>query len=397
MNEQNSKAPSKMGHLFICQSWPYAVMSLAHLDSVKDIGSHDFLMLSDPDKLEGDLGSVEIRRALALFGHKQVDWFETRQVEYGEVHLSPSGLLQPDATQLKQISYQRLVATGDSHNNRVFGNNRIDSNVVQLVHYGFRLIERALLSTALPKDLAETSHVVSYDSILNTWQRLNSLMGQPGIPPRLGKGDLLFCERYWGRHQYAMFPDADAGAYLRAALRLEKKSYKRVIFRPTTRSGPENLKWEKALSDYAEEAKIEFVTWADIYGGFAIPSILNHPEAQLFLGNLSGLGGLFAFDGSLATLFGALNTETTVHWGDSVNTEDLFVGEQTPNLVIEQIMLMRSVSALYLQKLARREDDEVTMTISGSSSRLAEADSIRSSLSWKITKPLRLLAKPFLR
>jgi hypothetical protein len=378
-------------------------MGFAYLDSVSDLGSHDFLILDDQNRLREDREFLEIRQALAHLGHKQVDWRQAREAEYGEVHLVPSiGLDEEALRELRAINYRALIAYGDGLNNHVYFPNSIARDVVQLVHCGFRLIERELLSTSLSKNVAETSHIIPFTSIAKTWGSLSLLLGEMEKPPLLGKGDLLFCERYWGRHQYLMHADADCDKYLRSVLQLEEKRYTRVVFRPTTRPGPENLKWETALRDYAKETQVEFITWSGVYEESASPSILDHPEAQLFLGNLKDLGGLFAFDGSLSMLFGTLNTNTSVHWGDWVNTEDLFIDKQTPNLVTEQIMLMRSASAILFQEQGKRDGGVVSITISGSSSALAQERAqfaqaraqlaaINASLSWRVTKPLRFL------
>jgi hypothetical protein len=408
MHSLNSRKQLSEKHLFICASWSQVILCLAYLESAQDAKPHNFLIIADPNKSRKQQEFVEIRRVLVHLGHNQVDWSQARQFEHADLHLAPSFLhLFPAlpagggdyVERLRRISYRRIVAHGDGLNNHVYVDNSIAGGVAELVHYGFRLIEMGQLSTALPKSIVGSSKVVSFNSIFRTWARINRIFGVAEKPPKLENSDLLFCERYWGTHQYSMREDADLETYIRSVLQLEGGRYKRIIFRPTTRSGPMNLKWENVVSNYAKSLGIEFLTWSGVYKRGGLPAILNHPEAQLFLGNHTELGGLFAFDGSLSVLFGSLNSQTTVYWGDAISIENMFVDEWTPAQVIGQILLMRAVSSGITKEQIKGEDEPFSVSISSTPftpGLIPKLTAIESSFSWRITKPLRVLGKLFL-
>lgn len=417
MKNREQIAPASPKHLFICAGWPNVVMSLAYLDSKQDSGSHDFLILTDAEKSRADQEFIEIRQALSVIGHRQVDWLEAREAKYGELHLSPSyAMFSDDKRETDSISYKSLIVHADGLRNGIFVDHRLAPHVDGVAHYGFRLIEKSLLSTKLSIGLVENSHVVSYASISNTWHRLSSIFGSISRTGIVSGGDLLICERYWGSGHYQMREDAESGAYIRSVLRLSENSYKRVVFRPTTFHGTEPLRWYDEINQYAGSLGLIFTSWAEVFVEAEVAMILDHPEAQFFLGNLSELGGLYAFDGSLSVLVGSLSKGTKVHWADSALDGELFLEERIQYLVGEQGNWMREVSEvmgpgmddesfgdfftdgstyksviteLYLQN-ARAQLADKDAQLVDKDAQLADKD---ASLSWRITKPLRVVGK----
>lgn len=392
-------------------------MTLAYLDSLKDLGSHSFLILGDLYGSREEQEFLEIRHALAHLGHSQVDWAEARESEYEELHLSPAyAMASDDKRKTDTLSYQSLVAHADSLRNGVYVDHNLAPNVSRVVHYGFRLIENCLMSTKLRMELVENSHVVPIASISSVWQRLNSIIGSAPSRGLVSKSDLLVCERYWGKSHYQMRDDADPGTYLRLVLRSPESCYERIVFRPTAFYDG-TLRWREEIEQYAKSQGLAFTTWSRVFNEGDSATILNHPEAQFFLGRLSDLGGIYAFDGSLAVLIGSLSRDTRVHWPDSAPTDGLFSDERIHHLIVEQSRWMRKVARregafdpgksfgnfytdglIYKSLLIEYYLDTIRSELAEKALELdAKTGRMESSLSWKITKPLRRLGKFFLR
>jgi hypothetical protein len=299
-----------------------------------------------------------------------------------------------------------------------------------IVHYGFRLIENSLLSTKLPKGLLENSHVVTFESTRRVWQDAKALLGGSERPTLVTKEDLLICERYWGIDHYAIQENIDSEFYFDSVLRLEEGRYQRIIFRPSSSHQTQNLRWGKDIKEYAQKRKIDLVTWSDLFDSKESSRIIDNPEAQFFLGSLAGLGGLFAFDGSLSVLFATLGKNTRVHWADEGDSEGIFIDHRIPNLLLEQGDWMRRVanqstrrqltnnpinlhtsgsiyhsiiaeaylnnSRLSTQKKLSQLADKAAQR-ADNDAQLADKDaqlaSVYGTVSWKITKPLRFFRK----
>jgi len=406
-------------YLFICASWHQVVLSFAYLDSVNNFGSHDFLILADANISRVEQEFIEIRQALHSFGHRQVDWLQAREAEYEELHISPAyAMFADDKRETDSIRHNSLILHGDGLRNGVYVDHRLASDVRGVVQYGLRLIERSVLSTKLRMELVQNSHVVPLASLSHMWKKLNSLLHTPPSSGLVLQNDLLVCERYWGSGHYQMRNDADSGAHLRSVLRLVESGYERVIFRPTTSHGTEEIRWREEIREYSEAHGLTFVTWSEIFEQGGSAAILSHPEAQFLLVNLSQLGGLYAFDGSLSVLIAALSEDTRVHWADSAATDDMFVYDRISQLIVEQGQWMREVAG------AKKESDEngslgdfftdgstynaiiAEIYLENSRTRLADKDSQLAdkdaqladkdaSLSWRITNPVRVLGKLF--
>lgn len=71
-------------------------MSLAYLDSVRDLGFHSFLILGDSNKSREEREFLETRQALAHLGHGQDDWCQTRESEYEEPHVVQAYVMLAD-------------------------------------------------------------------------------------------------------------------------------------------------------------------------------------------------------------------------------------------------------------------------------------------------------------
>jgi hypothetical protein len=351
MNYRGSKIPSNPKNLFICATWSQVVMSLAYLDSVKDKGSHNFLILGDPTKSREDQELLEIRQAIKLLGHLQVDWPQASESEYEQLHLVPAyAMFSDDKRRLTTIRYKNLFAHADGLRNGVFVDHSLARDVAKIVHYGFRLIESVLLSTKLPKRLIQNSHVIPFESISRTWSELNTLLGDTQERTFTTKEDLLVCERYWSVDHYALKDKINPEPYFDSILRLEEGRYNRIIFRSTKFHGTQVLRWGQDLEEYAKNKNIHFVNWSDVFHTKDSVSILDHPEAQFYLGRLATLGGIFAFDGSLSVLFASLGKNTRVHWADEGDSEPFFVDHRIPGLLFEQGDWMRRVGGQAIDK-----------------------------------------------
>ena len=393
--------PTSPKHLFICASWPQVVMSLAYLDSARDLSSHSFLILGDSNKSREEQEFLEIRHALAHLGHSQVAWSEARKSEYEELHLSPAyTLFSDDKKHTDSVKHKTLIVHADGLRNGVYVDPRLAPEVKGVVHYGFRLIETSTLATRLRAELLMNSHVVPFASIAKVWHKLHGIFGIRPSGGLVSKRDLLVCERYWGADTYPMLEGSDSGAHLRSVLRLTENGYRRLIFRPTHFHGSEKLRWADEVKEYAESVGVKFTIWSEVFDEGVGAKILDHPEAQFFLGNLSGLGGLYAFDGSLSLLIGALGKPIKVHWADTANTRGLFVEERLSHLVAERGKWMREVSQANVESAGKESlgdffTDGLTynsilaeMYLGNARAQLVEKD---ASLSWRITKPLRVI------
>jgi hypothetical protein len=411
MKDQVPKAFSRKKHLFICGSWPEVVKILSYLESLGDHEFHDFLILADPNMSRGEQEFIEIRQALQSFGHRQVDWLQARQPEYEELHLSPAyAMLTDDKRETDSINYKFLIAHADGVRNGVYVDHRLAPHVRGVVHYGFRLIETSILSTKLQMQLVENSYVVPFASISIIWQKLDRFFGAPARPVGVSETDLLVCERYWGARHYEMRDGADPEAYLSSVLRLAESHYERVIFRPTTFHGTEKLIWNDAIHYHAKSQGVPYVTWAELFDGQGGAKILDHPEAQFFIGNMLGSGGLYAFDGSLSVLIAALSENTRVHWADSASIEGLFVDKRLARLIEGQGQWMRKVADTHkASETTESLGDFYTdgsfyksiiqeQYLENTRAQLADREAqFTASLSWRVTKPLRTLGQLFTR
>lgn len=405
MNVNHGETAPGVRRLFIAQSWPYVQKALSLLHQLDDSDGQDFLITTNPDLKSNNSADKETILVLGALGHSVVTQDEARNGTYDEVHLVPSSVLYPGTDSLPgTLDFSRLVAHGDTFKNTVFVSPKIAESVTQILKYGLNLEEASLKHSKISREAQSDPIVVSSLSVRKTWEVYAKCLNWTPHPLSVSDRDLLVCERYWGSRWYRMKPRADLTGYLSQVLQLSKTNYGRIIFRgPLVRDAGSSA-WESATIELAKLNNLEYTTWDDLVAGSDMPTALNHPEAQFFLGGLEELGGLFAFDSTLCLIFGRWSERTKVHWADGADTSEIFEHSRICDVVAEQSRWMRLASAKSLESGRATSGPPAKVTTDGTGYLMIYAENVISDLqsqlevrdtsfSWQVTKPLRAIGK----
>jgi hypothetical protein len=395
--------------------------SLSLLHQLGESRGHDFLLATNPDLKSISRAEQETALVLDVFGHSLVTPNEAQRRTYDVVHLAPSFVWHEEIhTFLRSLTFTQLFAHGDNFKNTVFVNPKFSGEVDGIVKFGINLQEEALKASKIRREAQSNPIVVSYQSVQDTWKIYAEALNWQPKPLPVNESDLLVCERYWGASVYRIKAEADLTEHLSRVLDLGRTNYKRIIFRPTQAQYPGEGAWQSATLKLSKLYGVDFTTWNELVIGLEVPDILNHPEAQFFLGGLSSLGGLFAFDGTLSLVFSSLSEKTRVHWADREDYSQIFEEIRISDHVAEQIRWMRLASAECLA--ARRQGHPESLKVSTDgvghlvlhfeeslevfqaqldsqlTSKAALEEEIAkkdASFSWRVTKPLRALGEFF--
>jgi hypothetical protein len=426
MNLNVGEAAPGTRRLFIVHSWPMIQSSLSLLHQLGESKGHDFFIATNPDLKSQARADQETALVVGAFGHSLVTRDEALMRTYDVVHLAPSFVLLVEINSfLGSLTFTELVAHGDNFKNTVFVSPKTAEVVDKIVKFGFNLQEEALKATKISRDAQRNPIVVSYQSIQNTWGAYADALNWKRKALAVNEFDLLVCERYWGASVYQMNSESEPLYYLTKVLDLRGANYRRIVFRPTAARHPGASDWESATKNFANVNGLDFTTWEELVAGLDVPEILNHPEAQFFLGGLEKLGGLFAFDGTLSLVFGCLSETTRVHWADTEGASEILEEIRISDYVAEQLRWMRFASARSLVPSHNTplEPTQVSTdgvghlvlnfeaVIEGLEAQIASKDALEAqvaskdallaakdaSFSWRVTKPLRVLGELFFR